>query len=114
MITHGANNLVFASSRCHGCNHCLIATTTVAPQDEMQQSEIRDGNVLEGCVAILVRPSGPINLGLIARTAANLGITRLRIVNPQVEINCSDARRLLLLLRFVTLCCLRRNRASIS
>lgn len=46
----------------------------------------------KACV-VLVRTQGPVNLGMIARLCGNLGITDLRIVNPQCEVNCSESRK---------------------
>jgi tRNA/rRNA methyltransferase len=43
------------------------------------------------CV-VLVRTSGPVNLGMIARLCGNLGIDDLRLVNPLCEINCAETR----------------------
>lgn len=64
-------------------------------QEHWQASERvkTDGNCLASCVCVLVRTSGPVNLGLIARTCANLGVTQLRLVAPICDVNCSDSRK---------------------
>lgn len=41
----------------------------------------------------LVRTQGPVNLGLVARVCGNLGIEDLRLVSPQCEVNCPEARK---------------------
>ena len=46
----------------------------------------------KACV-VLVRTQGPVNLGMIARLCGNLGITDLRLVAPQCEVDCSEARK---------------------
>lgn len=43
------------------------------------------------CV-VLVRTQGPINLGMVARLCGNLGITDLRLVTPQCEVDCPESR----------------------
>lgn len=48
---------------------------------------------LAGCCLVLVRTQGPINLGMIARICGNMGITDLRLVAPQCEVDVPDARR---------------------
>lgn len=42
---------------------------------------------------VLVRTQGPVNLGLIARLCGNLGIDDLRLVDPQCDRDCDEARR---------------------
>lgn len=42
---------------------------------------------------VVVRPSGPVNLGQIARCCSNLGIDDLRLVSPLCQVNCSDSRK---------------------
>jgi len=42
---------------------------------------------------VLVRTQGPINLGLCLRACANLGVTDIRLVRPQCEIDCDDSRK---------------------
>ncbi len=44
------------------------------------------------CV-VLVRTSGPVNLGMIARACGNAGVTDLRLVTPLCEIDCDDCRK---------------------
>ena len=46
----------------------------------------------KACV-VLVRTQGPVNVGMIARLCGNLGITDLRLVAPQCEVDCSEARK---------------------
>lgn len=48
---------------------------------------------LHGCTVVLVRTQGPINLGMVARLCGNFGITDLRLVAPECEVNCPDSRR---------------------
>ena len=42
---------------------------------------------------ILCRTSGPINLGMIARTCGNWGIDDLWLVEPECPIDCDDTRK---------------------
>jgi tRNA/rRNA methyltransferase len=42
---------------------------------------------------VLVRTAGPVNLGMISRCCANLGISDLRLVDPQCDREHLDARR---------------------
>jgi len=51
-----------------------------APTDRPRQEPMP--TVLTNLALVLVRPLGPINLGMIARLAGNLGITELRLVAP--------------------------------
>ncbi|MEM6730679.1 MAG: TrmH family RNA methyltransferase [Myxococcota bacterium] len=44
-------------------------------------------------VVVLVRTSGPVNLGLCARVCANLGVDSLRLVAPECEVDQPDARK---------------------
>ncbi len=48
---------------------------------------------LTNACVVLVRTQGPVNLGMIARLCGNLGVTDLRIVNPECDIDCDDARK---------------------
>lgn len=43
---------------------------------------------------ILVEPQGPLNIGSICRAMANFGFNDLRLVNPQTDHLCDDARRM--------------------
>ena len=43
---------------------------------------------------ILVEPSGPLNIGSVARLCENFGIKELRLVAPQCDVNNQDARRM--------------------
>ena len=45
----------------------------------------------KACV-VLVRTQGPVNLGMISRLCGNLGVTDLRLVAPECEVNCSESR----------------------
>jgi tRNA/rRNA methyltransferase len=49
--------------------------------------------LLDRCCVVLVRTQGPVNLGMVARACGNLGITDLRLVAPECEVDCSDARK---------------------
>ena len=49
-------------------------------------------NLLTQACVVLVRTQGPVNLGMVARLCGNLGITDLRLVAPQCEINCPETR----------------------
>ncbi len=62
-----------------------------APTDRPNQPP--PPTVLSTCCVVLVRTQGPINLGMVARLCGNLGVTELRLVNPQCEIDCPDARK---------------------
>lgn len=44
-------------------------------------------------VVVLVRPQGPVNLGLTARACANMGVPALRLVDPLTEVDQPDARK---------------------
>ncbi len=48
---------------------------------------------LRGCVLVLVRTQGPINLGMVARVCGNMGVDDLRLVAPIAEQNCEDSRK---------------------
>ncbi len=43
---------------------------------------------------ILVEPQGPLNIGSVCRAMANFGFDDLRLVNPQADHQCDDARRM--------------------
>jgi TrmH family RNA methyltransferase len=49
--------------------------------------------LLDRCCVVLVRTQGPVNLGMVARACGNLGVTDLRLVAPECEVNCPDARK---------------------
>lgn len=43
---------------------------------------------------ILVEPQGPLNIGSVCRAMANFGFDDLRLVNPQADHLCDEARRM--------------------
>ena len=43
---------------------------------------------------ILVEPQGPLNIGSVCRAMANFGFDDLRLVNPQADHLCNDARQM--------------------
>lgn len=43
---------------------------------------------------VLVEPQGPLNIGSICRAMANFGFNELRLVNPQADHLCDEARRM--------------------
>lgn len=43
---------------------------------------------------ILVEPSGPLNLGSVARLCENFGVKELRLVAPHCDPNDQDAKRM--------------------
>ena len=43
---------------------------------------------------VLVEPQGPLNIGSVCRAMANFGFTDLRLVNPQADHLCEDARQM--------------------
>jgi len=45
-------------------------------------------------VVVLVEPSGPLNIGSVARLCANFDVAELRLVNPQVDPCCEESRRM--------------------
>ena len=45
------------------------------------------------CV-VLVEPQGPLNIGSVCRSMANFGLSELRLVNPQADHLCHDARKM--------------------
>ncbi len=49
--------------------------------------------LLDRCCVVLVRTQGPVNLGMVARACGNLGVTDLRLVAPECEVNCPDTRK---------------------
>lgn len=49
--------------------------------------------VTQFCI-VLVEPQGPLNIGSICRAMANFGFHDLRLVNPQADHLCDDARRM--------------------
>ena len=52
----------------------------------------RMSGLLSNACVVLVRTQGPVNLGMVARLCGNLGVTDLRLVAPQCEINCPETR----------------------
>jgi TrmH family RNA methyltransferase len=48
---------------------------------------------LTNACVVLVRTQGPVNLGMVSRLCGNLGVTDLRIVAPECEVNCSESRK---------------------
>jgi tRNA/rRNA methyltransferase len=48
--------------------------------------------LLSNACVVLVRTQGPVNLGMVARLCGNLGVTDLRLVAPQCEVNCPETR----------------------
>lgn len=56
-------------------------------------SQPDDGSNVSNAVVVLVRTTGPVNLGQIARVCNNLAVRDVRIVEPQCETNCSDSRK---------------------
>ena len=49
--------------------------------------------LLANACVILVRTQGPVNLGMVARLCGNVGVTDLRLVAPECEVNCADTRK---------------------
>ena len=45
-------------------------------------------------MVVLVEPSGPLNIGSVARLCANFDVAELRLVNPQVDPCCEESRRM--------------------
>lgn len=43
---------------------------------------------------VLVEPQGPLNIGSVCRAMANFGFTDLRLVNPQTDHLCEEARQM--------------------
>jgi len=62
-----------------------------APTDRPRQEPTP--TVLTTMALVLVRPLGPVNLGMIARLASNLGISQLRLVAPHVAADDDQALR---------------------
>ena len=48
--------------------------------------------LLSNACVVLVRTQGPVNLGMVARLCGNLGVTDLRLVTPQCDVDCAEAR----------------------
>ena len=48
--------------------------------------------LLSNACVVLVRTQGPVNLGMVARLCGNLGVTDLRLVAPQCEVDCPETR----------------------
>mmetsp|Transcript_6840 Transcript_6840/g.16796 ORF Transcript_6840/g.16796 Transcript_6840/m.16796 type:complete len:286 (-) Transcript_6840:182-1039(-) len=73
------------------------------PIEEVTDRDYRERNVasdvprnlIDNCTVVLVRTSGPVNLGQICRCMHNLGMrpSQLRLVDPECEPNSSDARK---------------------
>ncbi len=53
-----------------------------APQDALSE-----------CCVVLVRPSGPVNIGLASRLCANVGVLDLRVVAPECAVLSPESRR---------------------
>jgi len=62
------------------------------PKKPLAQEPQGSAALRDACV-VLVRTQGPVNLGLVARLCGNLGVTDLRLVAPQCEVNCPDSRK---------------------
>ena len=45
-------------------------------------------------MVVLVEPSGPLNIGSVARLCANFDVAELRLVNAQVDPCCEESRRM--------------------
>mmetsp|Transcript_13773 Transcript_13773/g.27865 ORF Transcript_13773/g.27865 Transcript_13773/m.27865 type:complete len:141 (-) Transcript_13773:608-1030(-) len=59
----------------------VAATTT----DTTKKDEVREtGSILNKCIVVLVRTSGPMNLGQICRVAHNLGVGKEQACRPAV------------------------------
>lgn len=52
-----------------------------------------DGSLVAAACVVLVRTTGAVNLGQIARVCNNLDVPDLRLVDPQCDTNCSDSRK---------------------
>ncbi len=48
--------------------------------------------LLSNACVVLVRTQGPVNLGMVARLCGNLGVTDLRLVAPQCDVNSAESR----------------------
>lgn len=49
---------------------------------------------LDNVLVVLVEPQGGLNIGSVCRVMANFGLSRLRLVNPQVDHLGEDARKM--------------------
>ncbi|MDY0291438.1 MAG: RNA methyltransferase [Desulfuromonadaceae bacterium] len=49
---------------------------------------------LSSTAVVLVEPQGPLNIGAVGRAMANFGFHDLRLVNPQTDHLCDEARRM--------------------
>jgi tRNA/rRNA methyltransferase len=49
---------------------------------------------LSNVSVILVEPQGPLNIGGVCRAMMNFGFSDLRLVNPQADHHCEEARRM--------------------
>jgi len=52
------------------------------------------GGRLENVAVVLVEPQGALNIGSVCRAMANFGFSDLRLVNPEADHLCDDARRM--------------------
>ena len=43
---------------------------------------------------VLIEPQGPLNIGSVCRSMANFGLSELRLVNPQTDHLCHEARQM--------------------
>lgn len=50
--------------------------------------------VLNQLMVVLVEPQGPRNIGSVCRAMANFGVSCLRLVNPQTDHLCHEARQM--------------------
>ena len=50
-------------------------------------------SVLADSAVVLVRPQGPVNVGMVARLCANLGVPELRVVEPQCDLDDVQVRQ---------------------
>lgn len=49
---------------------------------------------IDNIAVVLVEPQGPLNIGSVCRAMMNFGFSDLRLVNPQTDHLCDEARRM--------------------
>ncbi|GAB5371736.1 hypothetical protein AAMO2058_001605600 [Amorphochlora amoebiformis] len=72
-----------------------ISLTTQDVDENDKISSQTQHSILDRFVVVLVRTSGPVNLGLICRCMENFGLRphQLRLVSPECDPNSSEARK---------------------
>jgi len=72
---------------------CAMACEEHSEMQVGEPRQQRSGN-LDHVAVILVEPQGGLNIGSVCRSMMNFGFSDLRLVSPQVDHLCDEARRM--------------------